>query len=152
LITTRSSILAMILTTPPHARQMSMFNTPFQTLHPAHRCPAFILRSLLPFIGCVRSVFLHQICTTVANVETETEWSRTRTAHRQWFSWSRILFSSDDDLSFQTEASPEKGHEYQIVRVFGKDRSLLRMRRISEGMETGRADARPIDSCVFIIF
>ena len=34
-----------------------------------------------------------------------------------------MLFGSTDDQRFQIDVSPEKGQEYQAVRIIGKDRS-----------------------------
>jgi hypothetical protein len=37
-----------------------------------------------------------------------------------------MLFGSTDDQRFQIDASPEKGQEYQAVRIIGKDSHLAR--------------------------
>jgi hypothetical protein len=53
--------------------------------------------------------------------ETETGWKKMLTAHRQWASWFWILFGSNNNQGIQIDATPEKGQEYQAVRIIGKD-------------------------------
>jgi hypothetical protein len=43
------------------------------------------------------------------------------TAHEQWASWFWILFRNKNDRGSHLDAAPEKGQEYQAVRIVGKD-------------------------------